>query len=414
MKIELENQILLELLRSFMDGEVLDLTEKNISWEKVYQFSLLHHVLPMTYEAAWPIPEFGTAPESLRNAWKRQTIASVMSQMQKTARFLEIYGRTVQEGLRVLVVKGLICRQLYEKPDHRMSCDEDLLVGDSDFDKCHRIFVEEGLVPEQETDLEEKDVVSYHDPRSGLHIELHRQLFSEDSAAYGSFNNLFSRSIENSIVQTIDGVPVQTMNHTDHMLFLICHGLKHFLHSGFGVRQICDMVMFANGYGADIDWHTIMKQLRQIHGDVFWLNLVDIGERWLGFSRKKSHFNPETYGVTMDSQALLEDIFEAGVYGKSSEDRVHSSNITLGAYADGEDAAGNTLVRTIFPKRKYLTGRYPILQKVPVLLPVMWLHRLFSYGVKMLPGKSRSVSAAESLNIGNRRIELLKKYQIIR
>lgn len=74
-----------------------------------------------------------------------------------------------------------------------------------------------------------------------------------------------------------------TMNHTDHMLFLICHSLKHFIHSGFGIRQICDMVMFANAYGSDIDWPYIMKKLENIHGDVFWINLAAIGERYLGF-----------------------------------------------------------------------------------------------------------------------------------
>lgn len=414
MKIELENQILLELLRSFMNGEVLDLKGKSVSWEQIYQLSLIHNVLPMAYEAAYQMPEFNETSENLRTKWKRQTIATVMNQMQRTSRFLQIYQRIIDEGLRVLVVKGLICRQLYAKPDHRTSNDEDLLVDSQDFERCHQIFLEEGLVAEPGTDLKQKDVVSYHDPGSGLHIELHQQLFSEDSAAYGNFNSIFKQSIEKHIVQTVDGVPIMTMNYTDHMLFLICHSLKHFLHSGFGVRQICDMVMFANTYGESIDWQYIMKQLRKIHGDVFWINLVDIGERYLGFSREKAHFYPETYGIQMDSEALLEDIFEAGVFGKSSENRVHSSNITLGAYADSGNSASNTLLQTIFPKRKYLTGRYPILQKVPVLLPVMWGHRLFSYGMKLLPGKKKTVSAAESLNIGNRRIELMKKYQIIR
>ena len=414
MKIELENRILLELLRSFMDGEVLDLTEKNISWERIYQLSLIHNVLPMTYESAYRISEFGKAPENLRATWKRQTIATVMNQMQRTSRFLEIYRKVNQAGLEVRVVKGIICRLLYEKPDHRTSNDEDLFIRRQDFQRCHQIFLEEGLVAEQGTDLEWKDVVSYHDPDSGLHIELHQQLFSEDSAAYGNFNSIFKQSIEKHIVQIVDGVPIMTMNYTDHMLFLICHSLKHFLHSGFGVRQICDMVMFANTYGEKIEWHYIMKQLRQIHGDVFWINLVDIGERYLGFSREKAHFHPETYGIQMDSEALLEDIFEAGVFGKSSENRVHSSNITLGAYTNSGRFTANALLKTIFPERKYLTGSYPVLQKAPVLLPVMWLHRLFSYGMKMLPGKKNTVSATESLNIGNKRIELMRKYQIIR
>lgn len=414
MKIKNENQILFRLLRSFMDGEVLDSLDESVSWEKIYPLSWIHSVLPMVYEAAYRLPEFERAAEELRIAWKRQTIATVMNQMQRTSRFLEIYQKINQAGLEVLVVKGIICRLLYEKPDHRTSNDEDLFIRKQDFLRCHQIFLEEGLVAEQGTDLEQKDVVSYYDQDSGLHIELHQQLFSEESAAYGSFNAMFKQSIEKHIVQMVDNVPVMTMNYTDHMLFLICHSFKHFLHSGFGIRQICDMVMFANKYGENIEWHYIMKQLRQIHGDVFWVNLVDIGERYLGFSQERAHFCLEKYGIRADSQELMEDILEAGVFGKSSENRVHSSNITLSAYSDREAFSGNSLLKSIFPGRKYMNKRYPLLERVPVLLPVMWLHRLLSYGVKLLPGKRKTVSAAESLDIGNKRIELMKKYQIIR
>ncbi len=414
MKIEMENQILLRLLRSFMDGEVLDSLHEPVSWEKIYQLSWIHSVLPMAYEAAYQLPEFAEVSEEFRAGWKRKTIGTVMSQMQRTSRFLDIYRRINREGLMVLVVKGIICRLLYEKPDHRTSNDEDLFVCRQDFQRCHQIFVEEGLVAEQGSDLEQKDVISYHDPRSGLHIELHQQLFSEDSAAYGNFNQIFSHSIKNHIVQMIDDVPVRTMNPTDHMLFLICHSLKHFLHSGFGIRQICDMVMFANVHGRDIDWNRIMKALKNIQGEVFWVNLVDIGERYLGFSQEQACFYLKEYGIKADSRALLEDVFEAGIFGKSSENRVHSSNITLSAYADRGISTGNSLLRTIFPGRKYLIKRYPVLERIPVLLPFMWLHRLFSYGMKLLPGKKKTVSVAESLDIGNRRIELMKKYQIIR
>ena len=408
-----EDQILLELLRAFMNGKVPDLTENDIIWEKIYERSIMHNVFPMVYEAALCSPAFDKAKEELRQIWKRQTVASVMSQMQRTSRFLKLYEKMNEEGLQVLVVKGLICRQLYEKPDHRISNDEDLYVRSRDFGRCHRLLLREGLKADAGPNLEDKDVVSYYDPVSGLHIELHCQLFSEKSKAYGRFNGMFENSIKNHIVQMVDGVPVMTMNHTDHMLFLICHSLKHFLHSGFGIRQVCDMVMFANASGSDIDWRRIMKKLRQINGDVFWLNLAVIGQRYLGLSRERARFSPEKYGTRTDPDALLDDILEAGVFGKSSEDRVHSSNITLDAYAEHGFSVGGSVLRTIFPGRRYLAKRYPILGKFPILLPVMWLYRLLSYGVKLIPGKKKYVSLTGSLNIGSKRIELMKKYGII-
>ena len=410
-----EDQILLELLRAFMTGEVPRLTEKNIIWEKIYERSMMHNVFPMVYEAALRSSAFGKAKEELRQIWKRQTIATVMSQMQRTSRFLNLYRKMNEEGLRVLVVKGLICRQLYTKPDHRISNDEDLYICSRDFERCHRLFLREGLKADAGSNLDDKDVVSYYDIVSGLHIELHRQLFSESSKAYGSFNSIFENSIENQVIQRVEGVPVRTMNHTDHMLFLICHSLKHFLHSGFGIRQVCDMVMFANAYGSNINWHYIMKKLRQIHGDVFWINLVAIGELYLGFSRKRANFYPEKYRARAgtDPDALLDDILEAGVFGKSTENRIHSSNITLDAYAEHGSSVGSALLRTIFPGRRYLTKRYPVLEKFPVLFPVMWLYRLLSYGMKLIPRKEKYVPLTGSLNIGSKRIELMKKYRII-
>ena len=89
----------------------------------------------MAYEAAYQMPEFNETSENLRAKWKRQTIATVMNQMQRTSRFLEIYRKINQAGLEVLVVKGIICRLLYEKPDHRTSNDEDLFVRRQDFQR---------------------------------------------------------------------------------------------------------------------------------------------------------------------------------------------------------------------------------------------------------------------------------------
>lgn len=412
-----ENRTLLALLRSFMSGEKLVLGEEVAefaSCEDVYQLSRIHSVLPMVYEAAYRLPSFQALPEDFRRRWKKQTIATAMDQMQRTAAFLALYRKLNEAGLTVLVVKGILCRALYPKPDHRTSNDEDLFVRKQDFEACHRLFLDAGLAADKKEHLLEEPVISYFDLKSGLHLELHQQLFSEGSQAYGNFNALFANSIEKYIVQTVEGVEIATMNHTDHMLFLICHSLKHFLHSGFGIRQVCDMVLYANTYGAEICWDSVMEALKQIHGDVFWLNLVDIGEQYLGFSRVQAHFAVQADEALLDSDALLADIFEAGVFGKSSESRLHSSNITLHAYADGGESQRGAVLKTVFPSRKDLSERYPVLNKLPVLLPVMWVHRLACYAMETLPKKGRGNSAAESVNIGRRRIELMKKYRIMK
>lgn len=144
---------------------------------------------------------------------------------------------------------------------------------------------------------------------------------------------------------------------------------------------------------------------------MFAANLLEIGRRFLGFDVYPPQAERwlEDIGARLDCGALLEDLMAAGIYGSSSEERLHSSLITLGAAADGSDCHRiRRVVRTIFPSRRALEGKYPYLREKPFLLPAAWTQRLVSYRAR-----ADGAAARESLDIGARRVQLLKKYGII-
>ena len=116
----------------------------------------------------------------------------------------------------------------------------------------------------------------------------------------------------------------------------------------------------------------------------------------------------------MDERAMLEDLLDSGVFGASSMSRKHSSNITLNAVSAEKQGrkAGNGLLRTVFPPARQLAGRYPYLKEKPYLLPLAWVNRILKYG-KETAGSPTDNNAAQSIKIGNGRVELLKKYGII-
>ena len=70
------------------------------------------------------------------------------------------------------------------------------------------------------------------------------------------------------------------------------------------------------------------------------------------------------------------------------------------------------VLRALFPPRAALVSRYPALKKVPVLLPAVWLARIGTYGADMLRGKLPRASAAESIELGKRRTELMRQYGV--
>ena len=292
------------------------------------------------------------------------------------------------------------------------------LIRPEDFRKCHDLLRKYGMqTSEQDMDAEELESVyevPYGKKGSLIYIELHKSLFPPESEAYGDLNRFFANVHEDAIDIRIDGTDIRTMGYTDHLFYLICHSFKHFLHSGFGIRQVCDIILFANEYGYVIDWEKVLRQCREIHADLFAAALFAIGEKYLTFDPEKAHYPKVWQGICVDETDMLMDLLDSGIYGNANMSRKHSSNMTLDAVAADKNGkkAGNTVLKSLFPSAKKLEGRYPYLKKHPILLPIAWTDRILKYRKETVAGGDNA--AADSVKIGNQRIELMKEYGIIK
>lgn len=291
------NERMLEAIRCFLNGKKVewqeDITEEE--WMELFGLSQQHQVLPMVYETVYSCPAFRTVSAEQNQILKRQVIRQVMIQSRKTEEFLGLYRKLTENGITPLVVKGLVCRNMYSEPDYRCSGDEDVFIPREQFGRCHEIFIENGMKPlEPDKDMEAEGEVPYYKERGVLHIELHKELFAAESEAYGEFNSLFADAFDRKTQIEINGVQVYTMCHTEHLLYLIVHAFKHFLHSGFGIRQVCDIAIYANKYGCEIDWDELQEKCRSIHAEVFAAALFDIGEKKLVFDKKRACY-PESW-----------------------------------------------------------------------------------------------------------------------
>lgn len=409
-------ELFFQALRASMQKETVEWETEQTSaqWSELFAMATTHHVLPMIYEAIIRSPAAQKADQQIFMTVKKQTMQLVMLQAVKTNAFLKLLPELVSAGVTPLVVKGIVCRELYPNPDHRISGDEDVFIPEKQFALCHETMLANGMEfvdPTQDLNAYE---TSYRQKGSHLHIELHKQLFPPESDVYGEFNRFFEGVHERSITQTVQGIPLPTMNHTDHLFYLICHSFKHFLHSGFGIRQVCDICLYANAFGTQIDWLRILHQCEEIHAELFAAALFRIGEKYLTFEPETACYPVQWKYLEVDEAALLEDILDSGVFGASSMSRKHSSNMTLhtvSAHKQGKKG-GNGVLKTIFPSAKKLSGRYPYLKEKPYLLPLAWTDRIVKYRRETAAGNPEN-NASESVRIGNKRIELMKQYGII-
>ena len=407
----------------FLQAMKASLENKKVTWETaledqewlaLFQLAEAHHVLPLIYDAVYCCPAAQNSEGELFAPFKKRTVQMVMLQTQKTSEFLRLYEKLRAAGVKLCIVKGIICRNIYPNPDYRISGDEDILIPAEQFPLCHEAMLAYGMtLSEPEQDINEVYEVPYGKQGSPIYIELHKSLFPPESEAYGDLNRFFEGVTERLIEVPVQGSMISTMEYTDHLFYLICHAFKHFLHSGFGIRQVCDIILFANAYGDEIDWARIVKNCSEIRAELFAAALFKIGEKYLSFDADKACYPAVWRELDVDESAMLNDLLDSGIYGGANMSRKHSSNITLNAVSAQKQGkkSGNHVLKTVFPPAKTLEGRFPYLKEHPYLLPVAWANRLMRYQKEL--HQTAGNDAAESIRIGNERIELMKQYGII-
>lgn len=368
-------------------------------------------IVPLFYETVYQWEAFRQAP--LADQTRRQVRQQVLTQTLRTEEFLQLNRKLCQAGLRPLVVKGLVCRNLYPHPDHRPSGDEDVLIVTEELGQYQACFASFGLHPTSAKADASCYEIPYRKANSPLYIELHQSLFPPDSEAYGDLNRFFRDAARNPVALDVPGGPVWTMGYTEHLLYLLLHAFKHFLHSGFGIRQLCDMVLFANRYGSQIQWERLVVCCQAVRAETFAIALFAIGREYFGFDPEAACYPPQWRNRPVEVEPMLEDLLAGGLYGYQSMSRRHSSTMTLEAVAAQKKGKkpGKLARSTLFPPARNLQGRYPYLRGKPWLLPVAWCSRIVSYQVNRR--REPDNTPGQALKIGKARVALLQKYDII-
>lgn len=377
-----------------------ELPTEAVDWPAMFTLANQQKLLPILFEAVRKTPAAGeNAP--LFAAIKQQVIGQVLNQTVRSAEFADLYRSLRDAGLHPVVVKGQLCSRLYPLRDHRISADDDLFIPEGEFFACHQALLANGLTTDTPADeLPTADEVSYTKKDSPLYIELHRHLFDSAQDAHDELNHFFA-----------DIAPVEvdgflTMPPHEHLLYLILHAYKHFVYSGIGLRQFCDIGLWARAYHDQIDWQRLHDQCAGVHAATFAAAAFRIARAYLGIDFDL----PGLWDGDVDVEPLLHDTLCGGVYGSNSYTRLHSSTVTLNAVKASRTGGKSSVLRTVFPKRAYLERRYPYLKKRPYLLPVAWVQRIVHYAGERSGADN---SASGSLKLARERIELMKRYGIM-
>lgn len=292
-----------------------------MDWPAVFALAGQQKLLPILFEAVRKMPA-AAENAALFAAVKQQAIAQVLNQTVRSAEFADLYHKLRAAGLHTIVVKGQLCSRLYPLKDHRISADDDIYIPDAEFMACHEQLLANGLTTDMPADeFATADEVSYTKSDSPLYIKLHRHLFDSAEDAHDELNRFFTD------INSVEMEGFLAMPPHEHLLYLLLHAYKHFIRSGIGLRQFCDIGLWARAYHGEIDWQRLHEQCESVHAVTFAAAAFRIARDYMGIDFDL----PMPWNDAVDAEPLLHDSLCGGVYGSNDLTRLHSSTVTLNA-----------------------------------------------------------------------------------
>jgi len=342
---------ILSLLKSAVTGKretLPDAFTLDAAWDILSKQGLR----PLAYQGAM---NCGISPElpvmqKLLAIYYRHMIRSER-QMRTLQCVLDSFGKN---GIDHMPLKGCNLKGLYPKPELRAMGDADILIRVEQLSKCGEILKELGFQLKLESD--HTDNWQSED----LYLELHKSLVSPEDEDYFGYYGTGWQLARKGQGSRYDLTPEDTF------VFLITHFAHHYRISGIGCRHVLDLYVFRNAY-PELDEDYMRQELQKLSLLRFYENILRLLSVWFE-------------GAPSDSvtEWMTAYIFSGGNWG-TMEMQLYAQEIkkvSKGGAVKG--ARIRSLVYVIFPPLRVIKNRYQILQRMPVLLPVMWVVRWFS------------------------------------
>ena len=221
-----------------------------------------------------------------------------------------------------------------------------------------------------------------------LYLELHKRLIPSNN------KDFFEYFGDGWQLAKVSQGTCYRMSPEDEFVFLFTHFAKHYRDGGIGLRHVTDLWVYLRAFPS-MDNSYIRQKLEDLALLSFYDNILELIGCWY-----------EDKPASEKTDFITEFIFNSGSWG-DMESRVLSETVIL----NGENMISKVdgrflyILQCIFPPRKRIQYEYPILNKLPIILPFGWIGRLVRKLVVergAIVRKKRQLSALNPSNIQNK------------
>ncbi len=366
-------EMLVKLLSSSIsEGTTIPDTNENVEWDKVFEMACRHQVMTLIYPLIKSAACDLSIPKSLIEKWQSVAMIEAIDQEQMYNAIGDILIKFSLEGIPVIALKGLVLRRLYPYPNLRTMSDFDILIKPDDSKRAHEILLDCGYKVESIDGIH-----TIYVNKELLIIELHRKLIPENDLSNSQYfeTNIWmtARPID------INDFKVLALSYENEFIYLVHHMAHHIKGEGFGLRQLCDIVLFYKHYSQGLNFERLLDKARILKIETFLKAIMSICSALFKIELINELRLPESKENEDLIKNMVKYIIQGGVFGYQSLEQftvgrmIHYSG---GEIKNSEKNKVRFLCEFLFPGINKLDSRYEYAKKHHILLPIAWIHRL--------------------------------------
>ncbi len=392
-----EESCLLRLISSALTDNSFVSFEKLPDWRLVIKLAKSHAVFSLLYDVLSDRDDLPNECKKLLTAESRKTVLQSYRLLYLSRAVIDLLGEI---GIPALVLKGGCASKLYPVPELRKSGDVDILLLKPERidDACLRLK-KAGFTVNSEQHAEHH--IGMKSPEN-IEVELHTMLAEPfDSKRVNQYiDGVAAECAENVVIEDVMGISLPRLADAYQAYSLLLHMLNHFLRSGFGLKLLCDWVVFWNHSYNDETENLYLKLVNECGIRGFSDLVTWTCVRFLGLKYDNVRFmlDGDSGGLHKpDTDSFIREVFDAEEFGMSDKDRLVAMR-------------GTSVTDFIREFHHQTCLNFPRASRIFILLPVLWVITLWRF--LQNNRKLRRVSTRSVLIKAHKRSKLIKNLRL--
>ena len=363
------------MVSSIIRQDTMHVLYNRLDWERMFRLADYHRVANVVY-----LSVLGKG-DALPDRWRDR----FFERYQEALLFGENCEESFRELLMWLDMREVSCtlltsismRELYKLPETAENTPVQILLDEENYLLAKGYLVDLGY----ETDQIYKGYGERMKRISGVSVILYHKLPFRTSGYIKNMQKILEDSYIREPYLNIRELPAES-----EFIFRMAKAVYGYVSDELRLREVLDLQIFHRAWREEINWEAVQKKLEDFQVDELGEKLLRISYMWFG-DKKDNYFTDQPEDVTVYD--ILEDrLLTQGTINRESDmqalrlEKAIKKEIEREKRGEGRELYWEKItdsfrvfrkkLRWIFPDYHYMSSIYPMVERLPVLLPFFW------------------------------------------